>query len=129
MEKVGHQWLKVNETIGSRSKDHNSHWQIGCTLLKCQIAVDSDENVESARGPYEKLAIANPGPAELRNRGYFVAANFSGESTIYAFVEQQPHKADSIRRSLAISRNAMTWSRETLGKPSRKSSMDSPAFR
>jgi hypothetical protein len=65
VEKVGHQWLKVNETIGSRSKDHNSYWQIGCALLKCQIAVDGDENVESARGPYEKLAIANPGPAEL----------------------------------------------------------------
>jgi len=35
VEKFGHQWLKVNETIGSRSKDHNGHWQIGRILLKC----------------------------------------------------------------------------------------------
>jgi len=56
--------------------------------LKCQIAVNGDENVESTRGPYKKLTIANSRPAELYNRGYFVAANFSGESTIDAFVEQ-----------------------------------------
>jgi len=44
-----------------------------------------------------------------------------------AFVKKNPQEAAATTRSFASSRNAMTCSLETLGKPAKNSSMLSPA--
>src|SRR5207249_6629560 len=59
-----------------------------------------------------------------------MADEIASESSIDAFVEQDLHfAAAASMHSFASSRNAITCSRETLGKPSRKSSIESPASR
>jgi hypothetical protein len=76
-------------------------------LLKGQIAVDGNEDVKLTSRSRKERTIANAGPAKFGNCGNIVPENVAGEPTIDAFVEQQPHKADSIKRSLAISRKEM----------------------
>jgi hypothetical protein len=51
--------------------------------------------------------LAPGGNPNTENFFGIVPANVAGEPTIDAFVEQQPHKAVSIKRSLAISRKEM----------------------
>jgi hypothetical protein len=78
----------------------------------------------------EEIAILNAGPASARYSSDFVTGQIVRESPINAFVEQQLHLAAAASmRSLASSRNAMTCLRETLGKPSSKSSIESPPSR
>jgi hypothetical protein len=76
-------------------------------LLKCQIAVGGNEDIKLTSGSRKECTIANAGPAKFGNCRDIVPANVAGEPTIDAFVEQQPHKAVSIKRSLAISRKEM----------------------
>jgi hypothetical protein len=56
-------------------------------LLKCQIAVDGNEDVKLTSRSRKELTIANACPAKLGNCGNFVPANVAGEPTIDAFVE------------------------------------------
>ena len=58
-----------------------------------------------------------------------VADDVTGEAPVKALVEEDPHEKEAISRSFACSRKAMTCFLPTDGKPSRKSSIDSPASR
>ncbi len=104
-----------------------SSLSMGC--CKRQIAIHGDENVYSTRSSTKQIAVFDTRPAESRHRLNFVFGQLVGKPAVDALVEQHSHDIVSIKRSLAISRNEITCSRETLGKPSRKSSMDSPASR
>src|SRR5262245_65318771 len=55
-----------------------------------------------------------------------MALNLLGQSTVDTFVEQYLHEAMASILALASSRKAMTCSRETVGNPSRNSSIDCP---
>ena len=77
-------------------------------LLKCQITVDGNEDVKLTSRSCKEFTIANAGPAKFGDCGNVVAVNVAGEPTIDAFVEQQPHKDVSIKRSFAISRKETT---------------------
>src|SRR5437773_10779852 len=75
----------------------------------------------------EQIAGLNASPAAFLNSRNRMADKIPSESSIDAFVEQDLHfVAAASMHSFASSRNAITCSRETLGKPSRKSSMESP---
>jgi len=76
-----------------------------------------------------EVAEGRQAPAKVQNRQNFVAKDIAGQSAINTFVEQQLRDAVSINRSLANSRKETICSRLTLGKPPRKSSIDSPASR
>jgi len=71
-------------------------------------SVDDNEDVKLTSRSRKELTITNAGPAKFGNCGNVVAVNVAGEPTIDAFVELQPHKAVSIKRSLAISRKETT---------------------
>ena len=51
------------------------------------------------------------------------------QAPVNAFIQKNSHEVDSMRRSFASSRNAMTCSPLTEGNPVTKSSIDSPASR
>ena len=97
--------------------------------MKREIVIDGDESVELTRSLGKQGAVVNTRPAEPRHRLNFVSMEVVSKPAVDTLVEQHSHGVVSINRSLAISRNAMTCSRATLGKPSRKSLMDSPASR
>lgn len=69
------------------------------------------------------------GPAHLPNRLGVEAGQITKESRVDALVEQDSHRVPASTRAFVSSRNASTCSRVTEGKPSRKSSMDSPPSR
>lgn len=109
----------------------------GCTfvrqgkgdLLEGKIAVDRDEHVELPRRESGQLSIIDRDPPQLPRRHGLMAGDVARQPPIDAFVEEDPHFTVSTRRSFAASRNSMTCSRVTDGKPARNSSIDSPAFK
>ena len=120
---------KIGQPIRGSAEDDHCEWQGIDTLLKCKVPVDRDECIELPGGARQQCAVLDAGPAKLDNRTYFVSGDVASQSPVDTFVEQKPHDAVSINRSLANSRKEITCSRLTLGKPSRKSSIDSPASR
>ena len=96
-------------------------------MLKRQIAVNGDEDVDLPRRKSEQFAISNRCPTHLLCGLDLVIDDVTSQPPVDTFVEEDFHETDSISRSFACSRNAMTCSRVTDGKPSRNSSMESPA--
>ncbi len=68
-------------------------------------------------------------PTHLTRGLDLVADDLARETPVNALVDEYFHEAAATRRSFACSRNSMTCSRVTEGKPARNSSMESPASR
>ena len=94
-------------------------------LLKRQVAIDRNENAKLFCSQREKLAVFHGGLTHLRNSPDFMTDYILSDPTINASVEENSHEAAATIRSFASSRKATTWSRVTVGKPSRKSSIGS----
>ena len=95
-------------------------------LLKGEVAVNRHEDVELFLRASEELSNLDTGPAGLRNRDYLMAFDFLGQSAVDTLVEKDVHEAIGSIRAFASSRKAITCSRETVGKPSRNSSIVCP---
>src|ERR1700722_15464088 len=94
-----------------------------------QIPIDCNEHFESSRCQGKQLAILDRGPPHLFGGLDVVADNSARKAPIDALIEQDSHGTDSTSFSFASSRKAITCARVTVGKPSRNSSMESPASR
>jgi len=112
-----------------RTKDDNGDGELRYVLLKRQVAIDREENVETILGKSQKVTVGLSCPASLRNSADLVTGEFPREAPVYALVEQYPHVAEATTRAFASSRKAMTCSRFTVGNPSRNASIDSPPSR
>src|SRR6187549_3382873 len=110
---------------------HDNEWerQRAEVLLKGKVAIDSHEDIEGVGCQRKRFAILDTSPARLLNRFHIMTDDVLREAPVNTFIKQNSHETDSRRRSLASSRNPITCSRVTDGKPSRKSSIDSPASR
>lgn len=108
---------------------YHSYLEAREMLLKGKISVYGHENIELLFGEREKLTISHGRPPHLRHGADVVSGQFPREAAIHTLVEENPHEAFATIRAFASSRKATTWSRFTVGKPSRNSSMVSPASR
>jgi hypothetical protein len=95
-------------------------------LLKRQVAIDRNGNAKLFCSQREKLAVFHGGLTHLRNSPDFMTDYILSDPTINASVEENSHEAAATIRSFASSKKATTWSRVTVGKPSRKLSIVSP---
>jgi hypothetical protein len=84
------------------------------------------EHIELSLGESEQFSILNTGPSGLRNPDDLMVFNLFGQSTVDTLVEQKLHEATASILALASSKKAMICSRETVGNPSRNSSIDCP---
>jgi len=87
------------------------------------------EPVRLLRRQSQQLTVLNGRPPHLSRGLDVMTDDVSRQPPIDAFVDQDSHETLATSRSFASSRKAITCSRETVGKPSRKSSSDSPASR
>src|ERR1043166_2767080 len=100
------------------------------SLLRREPSIHGNKRVEFLFSQCKQFAILDSTPTAFLNRCDLMADEIARESAVNALVEQNLHfVAEASMHSFASSRNAMTCSRETLGKPSRKSSMESPPSR
>ena len=98
-------------------------------LLKVKIPIRCNKNVELGSRQRQELAVLASVPTPSIDTVGLVAGNVLGKTMIDALVEKQFHFASASIRTRAASRNATAWSRDTLGNPSRNSSIVSPASR
>ena len=120
----------VFEAVCACANQQHRNSKFPQVLLTREFPIHCHECVKFFLRKGKQIAILNAGPASARYSSDFMTGQIVRESLINAFVEQQLHlDAAASMRSLASSRNAMTCSRETLGKPSRKSSIESPPSR
>src|ERR1700676_4981217 len=96
-------------------------------LLKRQIAVDSDEDIELGLSQSQQLAVGNSRPSLPDDGMNFDCVDMVSKPTIHTLVEKNLQAASWTASVAARSRNATTCSRVTEGKPRRKSSIVSPA--
>ena len=129
LQELRNQWLEIDQPTGSRAQYHDGEGKIIDALLKREIAIHRDEDIKLSGGSGEQRAIAHTRPSQTNDRSDVVPRDLSLQPSINTLVKQQSHGVTSIRRSFASSRNETTCSRATLGKPSRKSSIDSPPSR
>src|ERR1700682_4986537 len=124
-----YQRLEIDKAVRFRAKHDNGDRVSDQILLKGQVSIYRDEYVKLSARERQQLSILDRRPAHLTSGLDVVANDITSQTPIDAFVEQNLHEAASTIRVLASSRNAMTCSRVTDGKPARNSSMDSPASR
>src|SRR5262249_10720060 len=77
----------------------------------------------------QQFSVLDARPAHLSGCLDVVSGDVARQSPVDAFIEQHLHETDWTSRSFASSKKAMTCSRVTDGKPSRNSSIESPASR
>jgi hypothetical protein len=117
---------QIDQAIGwSREHDHGNVelWKI---LLEGKISIDSHQHVELLLSQGKQFTVLDSRPARLRERDHLVPLDCPGEATVDTFVEKDPHQETARMRVFASSKTAMTCSRLTVGKPSRKSSIVCP---
>src|SRR5690348_7204883 len=95
-------------------------------LLKRQVAIYDDEDLEAFFGKSQQVTVFDCRPSHLGDGLDLMPCNIFRQPTVNAFIKQYLHDAAATIRSLASSRKATTCSRLTVGNPSRKSSMVSP---
>ncbi len=120
---LGHQRSKVFQAIGRRLKNDHGDGELRELLLKGQVAVNRHKDIELFLRTPKQLTVLDTSPAGLRNRDHFMAINLFGQSMVDTLVKKNLHEATASIRALASSRKAITCSRETVGNPSRNSSM------
>ena len=108
LEKLRNQGPEIGQTIRSRAQHDNRNRKARKVPLEREVTIDSHKSVE----------LAN-----------LVANEVSREPAVNALIQENPHDAEATMRAFASSRKAITCSRLTVGKPSRKSSIVSPPSR
>lgn len=129
VEQVGHQCAQVSQPVGLRAQDDHGHRDFRNPILKRQVAVDRDEHVELRSSQTQQFAVPDFRPAHLAGCADVVTYEVSQQAPVDALVEKHLHAGSFTNSSAAASRNATTSPRFTMGKPSRKSSIESPASR
>ena len=117
---------KIQEAIAWSLKNDDGNIELREILLKSKIAVDGHKRVKLLLGQSEQVAVLDTCPTHLRNGQDFVSSDLLCKSAVDAFVLQNSREATGSIRAFASSRKAITCSRVTVGKPSRKSSIVSP---
>src|SRR4029077_1056033 len=128
-QEIGNQRQKVGKPVGLCMESDDRDWQGLNVLLVRQIPIHRHEHVKSFGSQGKQFAILNGGPSHLPGGSHVVTDKGAGKTPIDALVQQNSHEADSTSFSFASSRKAITCSRVTEGKPSRNSSIESPASR
>jgi len=129
LEQFGDERTQVDQSVGQGTQHDHGDRESGQVLLEGEIAVDRDERIELARRESEQITVLDRCPSHRGDRPDFVPGDILGEATIHALIEQHSHASVATILDFASSRKAITWSRLTVGKPSRKSSIDSPFSR
>ena len=128
-QQVPDKMSKVGKSIGLGSQNDDCDGEGRKVLLKRQISINGHENVERSVGGRQKFSIPNGRPAHLARSLDIVPSDIARKTPVDTLVKEYLHEAAATRRSFACSRNSMTCSRLTEGKPARNSSMESPASR
>lgn len=123
------EWPEIGEPVRPCPKDEDRDRESCEVLLERQIPVDGHEGIELLSRQGQQFTILDGCPPHLPGRLDVMPDDVARQSPIDALVEQDSHDALATSSSFASSRRPITWSRVTVGKPSRKSSMVSPASR
>jgi len=124
-----HQRLQIGEAVGRGIEYDYGDRQHIHILLERKVTVGSDKHVNFSRCERGQFSVLDRRPAHLAGGHHLMIGEAAGQPPVDALVEKYLHSTVSTRRSFAASRNSMTCSRDTDGKPARNSSIDSPASR
>jgi hypothetical protein len=128
-EDLWHQRQQIDKPIRSRTENQYRDLEAWKILLKRQVPVNGNENIELLFGKGMEVAVANRRPSHFRGGLHGVTGKLPRQPAVNTLVEENPHEAEATIRAFAFSRKAITCSRLTVGNPSRKSSMVSPPSR
>src|SRR6185369_9977209 len=100
-------------------------------LLVLQILITRDENIKMFFSQLKQCAVRDSSPTLVLHRRYFKPGEETLEHVRCAFVQKDLHFNFSTRCSVARENlsTSNTCSRETVGKFSKNSSIDTPASR
>lgn len=126
---IGHKRNQIGQAIANAMDKDDRQRELRNVLLKGQVAVNGYKYVELDLGERQELTVCYARPAPIVNCLDIKLGELAREARIDAFVEEDLHAASWTASSVARSRNATTWERETEGNPARNSSMLSPASR
>ena len=124
------QWPNVFQPICARAKQNYGERESRQVLFNGDLSIHGHEHIKLLLGEREEIAVLDSRPTLARYCGDNMSDQIVCQPSIYALVEQYLHSiAAASTRVFASSKKAITCSRDTLGKPSRKSSIESPPSR
>src|SRR5439155_1912513 len=121
-QEIGDEQPEIREPIGCPLQDDHCDRQGFKILLKWQTSIDRHKHITMPDRKGKQLPIFDRSPAHLPGSLDVMADDVARQAPVNTFVEQNPHETDSMSRSLACSKKAITCFRVTDGKPSINSS-------
>src|SRR5438128_813944 len=108
--------------------EQDSYIEFSQILLEREITINSYKDIKLLFSKGEQFAILYSCPSHLRHSLHKISWKLFGEPSVYAIRLEVSSRQAAILIicSLASSKKAITCSLDTVGKPSRKSSIDSP---
>lgn len=88
---LGHQGQSFTELGAACDKHYHRNLKFGGVLLKAQVAVGSEENVELHLGQREQFAVFNATPASFLNGYTIMPDQRAAQTPVETFINENAH--------------------------------------